>query len=136
MLYEIDLDLQSAAATSAGTDVNPTNGVDMAGYDGCIFFASIATANAGNYLKAQGGDTAAGATTDLAGTKVVAASNAQVVVLDCYKPTKRFVRPVIVRGGANTATGDLYCIKYRGRKNPQTPGDVRVRVLNAIAGTP
>lgn len=119
-----------AGAVSAGTELDGT-AVDMSGYEGVVFFGTIATANAGNFLKAQEGllsDGSDGA--DLSGSKVVAVANAQVVWNDVYKPQKRYVRPVIIRAGANTITGDVYALQYGGRLKPETN-----LVLNALIGS-
>lgn len=125
-LEENALRLGAAGATSAGTDVTGAS-FDTAGYDGVLIFCTIATANAGNYLKAQQDVvTGFGGAADLAGSKVVAAANGQVVALDINRPKEQFVRGVVVRGGANTATGDLYYIGYKGSSQP---------VLNQIANT-
>ena len=123
---EVKIRKVSAGATSAGTEVI-SSVVDMAGYEGVLFFATIATANAGNYMKAQQ-DTAVGmgSAADIAGSKVVAAANGSVVWLDIYKPTERFVTANIIRAGANTVTGDIYAIQYGGKVKPE---------LNLVANT-
>jgi hypothetical protein len=112
------LKLSVAAAGSAGTDVNGAV-IDMQGKETVTGFVSIATANAGNFLKFQQTDDAGGTNPqDVAGSKVVAASNGQVVALEVVKPSGRFGRFVVVRGGANTATGDLYTITHELKTNP------------------
>lgn len=116
-LDQVKIDLLAAAATSAGTDVTGT-GVDMSGYEGVIFFCTITTSNAANFLKAQQSDALASGYADLAGTKVVAANDGDIVALEIHKPAKRYVRPVIDRGGANTVTGEIYAIRYGARKLP------------------
>ncbi len=110
----------AAGAASAGTDVTGS-AIDTTGWDGVLLFCTIATPNAGNYLKAQQ-DTASGmgAAADLTGSKVVATGAAQTVWLDIYRPTKRYIRGVVVRAGAATATGDMFAIQYKGRVKPQT----------------
>ena len=126
---EVKIRKVAVAAVSAGTEVI-SSVVDMAGYEGVMFFCTIATANAGNYMKAQQ-DTAVGmgAAADIAGSKVVAAANASVVWLDIYKPTERYVTANIIRAGANTATGDMYAIQYEGKVKPELN-----LVTNALIG--
>jgi hypothetical protein len=116
---EIKIRKVAAGAVSAGTEVI-SSVVDMAGYEGVLFFCTIATANAGNYLKVQQ-DTAVGmgSAADIAGSKVVAAANASVVWIDIYKPTERYLTANIIRAGANTATGDIYAIQYEGKVKPE-----------------
>lgn len=109
-----------AGAASAGTAVE-SDVVDMQGYEGVIFVTTIATANAGNYLKAQqGAIEALSDAVDLAATTVVATANAETVWLEVHKPSDRYVRAVVIRAGANTATGDIFAIRYNGRVKPET----------------
>jgi len=114
----IKITLVNAAAVSAGTEIDAT-AVDMSGFDGVVFVASVATANAGNFMKAQSDtDVALGTVADLAGTKAVAGTNGAFIGVDVYRPIKRYVRPVVIRAGANTAVGDIYAIQYAGRTRP------------------
>lgn len=108
-----------AGASSATTEV-VSDAVDMQGYEGVLFITTIATANAGNYLKAQQADVAAMTNAvDLAAKKIVAAEDAQAVWLDIYRPTKRYITANVVRAAATT-TGDIYAIQYGGKKKPET----------------
>lgn len=120
----------AVGAVSAGTEVDGST-VDMSGYESVVFFTTIATANAGNFMKAQQGllNDSSDAN-DLAGSKVIAAANNQVVWIDLVKPQKRYVRAAIIRAGANTATGDVYALQYNGRNKPETN-----LVLNALIGS-
>lgn len=119
LIQNIKLRKVAAGAVSAGTAVNST-AVDMQGFDGVLFFTTIATANSGNYINAAQGAASNGSdATDLEDTKVVAASSASGVWIDVYKPTDRYVRCEICRGGTNTATGDIWAIQYGGRLYPE-----------------
>jgi hypothetical protein len=115
------------AETSAGTAVNGT-AVDMAGYRNATFFATIATANAGNFIKVQGGATSGAATNDLEGTKVIADGNGDVVKVEVINPQYRFLRAVIVRAGTNTATGQIYAVQSNPRTGPQSNSDAEIHV--------
>ena len=109
---------KAAAAASAGTTAVNGTALDMSGYDGVLFFTTIATANAGNFLKAQIGSASDGSdAADLEGTKVVAAANGQVVWLDIYRadPNQKYIRPVIIRG-ASSAVGEVYALQYESRR--------------------
>ena len=121
----------AVAAVSAGTAVNGS-AVDMQGFDGVLFMTTIATANAGNFLKVQqDSDVALGTAADLADSAVVATANAEVVFVDCYRPAERYVRPVVIRAGANTATGDIYAIQYEGRVKP-TDNDITDTIVGTL----
>ena len=113
--------LAKAGQTSAGTAIN-SDAIDMQGYDGVVFVGSIATADAANFANVAQSDTSGGTYTDLAGTKVVPGDNGDSFLIDVYRPTKRFVRCEVDRGGANTATGDVYALLYQGSKMPVSHG--------------
>lgn len=120
MMKNVKLTLVNAAAVSAGTEIDSTH-VDMTGFDGVVFFGTMATVNAGNYVKVQQDDAVGdGTMADLTGTKVVPSVNANTYLVDIYRPMKRYVRLVVIRAGANTATGDIYALQYKGTKAPVT----------------
>jgi len=126
---EVKITKVKDAEVSAGTEIL-TDEIDMAGFDGCLIFTTIATANAGNYIKAQEDDTTGmAAAADLADTKVVAASTNDVVWLDIYKPLKRFLRASVIRAGTNTVVGEIYALQYSGRNFP-----ISNLVTNSIIG--
>jgi hypothetical protein len=129
-----------AAGAAAGTSTVDGAVCDMQDFDGVLIFATIATANAGNFLKAQQGEASnLSDAADLAGTKVIAAANGQVVALDLMKPKERYVRGNIVRG-VSTATGDLYYVRYHDSNKPsvnQVANTLISVALNSPAeGTP
>lgn len=108
------------AQTSAGTAIN-SDSVDMQGFEGVMFFGSFGTANASNFANAaQSEDDSSFA--DLKDTKVVPGDNNDSFLIDVYRPTERYVRCEIDRGGANTATGDIYAVLYGAHKAPVTHG--------------
>jgi hypothetical protein len=120
LFHNVKITKCAAATASNQTDVEGTP-VDMQGYEGAVFFGTIGTANAGNYLKVrQGTDSTVTDAADLEGTKVVATAAAEIVWCEIYKPQERYLQPYIEKGGAATTTGDLYCIQYGGRKGMET----------------
>ncbi len=118
---QIAIDKVKETSSSAGTLVTSST-VDMSLYDGAdgvLFFTTIATANAGNYLSAQqSADDSSYAA--LEGSKVVAANNNEVVALDIFRPTDRYLQVTVTRAGANTVVGEIYALVYGLRKMPST----------------
>lgn len=120
LLKNAKLTKVEAAASSAGTALN-SDSVDMQGYDGVMFFGRIATVNAANFANlAQSEDDSSFA--DLLGTKVSPGDDGDSFCIDLYRPLERYIRCEIDRGGADTATGDVYALQYHGRKAPATQG--------------
>lgn len=110
-------------ATVVGT--TNVNGVilDMEGFEGVMFILQGGTVTDGNLaIKAQEDSAPAmGAAADLAGTltQINNAQNAKAAVLDVYRPPKRYVRCVVVRGGATGAVIDsVMAIQYGARNRP------------------
>lgn len=132
LLDKLNIDSVAAAASAATSAVNGST-VDLEGYEGVIFFCSVAVANAGNFLKAQEGDTSS-PTADLEGSAVVVGTNNDVVALNVHKPLKRYIRPVLIRG-ASTASGEIYAVKYGSCKLPDVGADVSKIIASPVAGT-
>lgn len=123
------------AAQATGTTEITSDIVDMSGYEGVVFFTAIATANAGNYIKGQQGAAAnLSDVTDLEGTKVVAASDAQVVWLDIHKPQERYLRASVIRG-ATTVVGEIYALRYGGRVKP-SDNDIASLIIGELHISP
>lgn len=137
---ESDLLTLGKAAQGAGTSTVDGDPIDMAGYDGVVIFCTIATANAGNFLKAQQGEASnLSDAADLAGSKVIADANGQVVGIDIVKPRERYVRGNIVRG-VSTATGDLYYLRYQKHNQPASNNVTNllktIKIASPAEGTP
>lgn len=122
---EVKITKCAAGAEAATTAVNGSV-LDMAGFEGVMFLASFGTANAGNYMKAQQGAVSnLSDAADLEDTKVTSGTSDECVALDVYKPQKRYVRPVLVRGASST-TGIIWAIQYGSRVAPR---------VSALSGT-
>ena len=116
-MNEATLRKVAAAATAGTTDVE-SSVVSAAGGVDVTFFADIAVANAGNYIKVQGGALADGSDmADLAGSKVVAAVNDDVVAVNVFRPVFPYLRAVVVRT-VSTASGPVYCAQRGARVLP------------------
>jgi len=117
LLNDSQVSVVKTTQASAGTAINSAS-VDMQGWEGVLFVAAFATANAGNSANlAQSSDDAT--FNDLEGTKQTPAGNGDLIAIDLYQPTKRYVRLEVDRSGANTVIETVYAIRYRGRKGRQ-----------------
>lgn len=119
--------IEQAIAT-AGAGTSEINGaiLDMAGYEGVLIVAKFGTAAANNTIKVEQGDTSNltdGA--DLAGSQVSVGASDEIVAIDIYRPTDRYVRPIALRGTSTTLDWAV-AFKYGAKKQP---------VDNSIAGT-
>jgi hypothetical protein len=103
--------------TTAGTAAVNSDIVDVAGYQGVVFFTSVGTANATNSLKVQG-NTANQTTgmTDLLGTSLASGTDLNDVIIEVHKPQYRYLRVVATRG-ASTTLESVWAHLYGGRGN-------------------
>lgn len=112
-------------ATAAGaTPVNCVT-IDTQGYDGVCFVASFGALTAGQAtsLKAQASndDAVSDPYADVAGTltgPLADADGNKTLVLDLFKPIKRFVRLTVNRATANAAIDGVVALLYRAEKTP------------------
>lgn len=144
LLENIKIVRVSAAVAAGSADSNGT-AVDMQGYDGVVFVASIGAIVTGAVasLKAQQGAQAGGGdAADLAGTSVVIADDqdGKCAILDIYRPTDRYVRPVVMRATQNVTIDSVVAILYNGRKAPVALDTTAIATSKAVAspalGTP
>ncbi len=132
-------------AVAAGTTVQTSSAVDMAGFDGVRFIvslgASVATAVAA--VKASDCDTSGGTYADIAGSLGTAftptTDDNKVWVLDIYRPTKRFVKCIVNRATANTTIDGIVAEQYAARLEPKTDDATTVlgrkQLVSPIDGT-
>jgi hypothetical protein len=121
-----DIKVVSAVAqTAAGTtDVNGAI-IDMAGYEGVLFIVMFGTLTATQVTKIkaqQDTDPAGGTMADLAGTLSAAmgdSDSGKGLVLDVFRPAKRYVRCVVDRGTANAVVDRGVAILYNPTTKPQ-----------------
>lgn len=131
-----------ANAAAAGTSAVNGSAIDMLGFHGVMFVAAVGalTATQVTSLKAQEGDTSS-PTADLAGSLVGPLADGdsnKCLVLDIYRPLKRYIRPVLNRATANAVVDGIWAIQYCGDKAP-TSHDTSVAAskvkASPIAGT-
>jgi hypothetical protein len=114
-------------AVAAGTSSQNGNTIDTLGYDSVAFVVAFGalTATQVTSIKLQSGDASdasdmadvsgatSGALADGDGTKLLA--------LELYRPSKRYVRVVVVRGTANAVIDGGIALLYRGAQLPPAP---------------
>ncbi len=114
-------------AVVAGTTDIVSDAIDMSGWDGVTFIYGVGTLTASQVTKLTGAqcDTAAGSYAALTGADSGAMADGdsnKLLVLDIYRPTKRYVQATLDRGTANAVIDFGIAIKYRGSKSPVTQG--------------
>jgi hypothetical protein len=138
--YKI-MEVGAPIAAANNTDSN-SDRIDMTGWDGIVFIApvtdSVDTGVA--TLKVEqntiDSDTGMAALSGASAAKTSAADddiNDQLLVVDVYRPLKRYVQGVRTSGTANIAFGSLIAILYNGKKLPPT-AHASILTLAAVAG--
>ncbi|MDF3413281.1 hypothetical protein HKX54_02335 [Sulfitobacter sp. M57] len=118
--------LGNAIAAASNTD-DDTAIIDMAGFEGVVFMASIddSAATAVAEIKVQqSAANAGGGMVDLVGAVATLTSavdddlNAQFLAVDVFRPTERYLRVNRASNTANIAFGSVIAIRYGARKVP------------------
>lgn len=127
-------------AVAAGTSDQNSTGVSMEGYNGVLFIAAFGalTATQVTLLKAQQSDDdgVGDAYSDLEDSATAALADAdgnKMLVIDIWKPKKKYVRATIDRGTANAVIDGVIAIRYNARSVPTTFGST-VKELVALEG--
>ena len=128
-------------ALASDTDQN-SDRLDMQGYDGVLFLVpitdSVDTGVAALTIEQNDDDSDTGmsALTGAVATATSAANddlNNKLLIVDVYRPTKRYVQGVITSLTANIAFGNTIAIRYKGSKVPIT-ADASVAASSLVAG--
>lgn len=123
-IMEVGAPVAAANNTDSNSDI-----IDMSGWDGVLFVQPIEDSVQGGvaHLKGEQDDANAdGGMAALSGADATATSaanddlNGKLLVLDIYKPLKRYVQAVRTSVTQNIAFGTMVAILYRGRKAPVT----------------
>lgn len=130
MLKDVKITRVYSGAAAGFGDTLSGDILDMTGFDGVMYIASFGdnAANATIALSVQQDTDAAGGTmATLSGETVTytctaADADNDLLVIDVYKPAKRYVRPQIVRGVANSVVNCIVAIQYNAAKAPVTQG--------------
>ena len=114
LAFSLGLSPQSIAASTAANG----NGVDMQGWDGCLFVLLLGVIDGVQDMKAQGDDNSGfSSATDITGaaiTQVAATGDDKIYLLDVWRPTERYIRPVVTNGaGAVADFQAVLTIRYR-----------------------
>jgi hypothetical protein len=118
--------------TTAGTSTVATSIVDLAGFDGIVFLASLGTSATNNGVKVTEGNASnLGDAADLAGSKTLLDGTATQVVTDVCRPPKRYVEAQVLRGTSTTIEA-VWAILYRGRTLPPTGNATTAQLLNQL----
>ena len=114
--------VKALIASNASTDSN-TAILDMSGFDGVVFVTPVTTATAGSVVtltveaNTANSDSGMAAITGAVATKTSPA-NGTLLVVDVYRPQKRYVQGVIT-SATQVATFDAtIAIQYSGSKMP------------------
>jgi hypothetical protein len=112
--------------TTAGTSEVVSTYVDLQGWDGVVFFGTIATAATGNFLYVRQSTASDGSSgvSHLSGTRSIATSDGQLAQTCVHEPRQglgRYAAASFIRG-TSTALGEIFALRYRAKKGPVAVG--------------
>ena len=111
-------------AVAAGTADEASASVDMANFEGVKFYVAFGAITSGAVTKVQVQQSDDNGSSDtfstLAGGEVTVADDDdnQVVVIDVYRPRKRYLRVNVDRGTQNAVIDGVLGVQYGARKKP------------------
>lgn len=136
-IREVGAPVGAANNTDSNSDI-----IDMTGWDGVVFICPLTdSVQAGvAHLKCEGNtansDSGMAALTGADATATSASSddlNDKLLVVDVYRPLKRYIQAVRTSATQNIAFGNVIAILYRGRKAPVSD-DTSILDVAAVAG--
>lgn len=117
---------QVKTTQAAGTTNIQSDAVDMSGFEGVVFVVSMGAITSGAATSAnlqQSSTAALGATeADLEGSAITIADDDdnQCLVLDVYRPTKRYVNAIVLRATQNSVINSIVAFQYGAELTPTT----------------
>ncbi|MDM7994325.1 MAG: hypothetical protein QUT30_01435 [Acidobacteriota bacterium] len=124
LVGEVGAPIANANNTDSNSDI-----LDMSGYEGVIFIAPVTDSAAGGVatLTAEANtansDSGMAAITGAAATATCAINddlNDKLLVVNVYRPQKRYIQAVRTSATANIAFGSLIAIRYGAKELPVT----------------
>lgn len=128
LLNNVEFSVVEVAAGAAQTELT-SDVVDMAGWTGVVFVASLGDVSENSVLGfvVDDSETGQGSWDDLAGplSHTAGATDAdnKLLILDVCRPEKRYLRARLTRTAANAVIGNIVAIKYGPLHVPIEQGD-------------
>lgn len=114
------------AAAAGQTTITPTSGIDMSGFESCMFVVAWGTiaATGVQSIEVHGSDDdgVADAYTALLGTKVTVADDDdnKLTYVEVVQPTCRYLKCVVNRATADSTVDGIFAIQSGAMKKPVT----------------
>lgn len=111
---------------TAGTSELDSSIIDMAGFDGAMFFVDLATVVDGSVMTLTVQQNTANSTSGMAAitgasaTFTASTSSNKVLMVDVYRPLQEFLRVAFTRTTQNATVNSIYVIQYNARFRPTT----------------
>lgn len=121
---EAKITLHSTAVAAGATAITPSNGIDMAGFDGCIFIVTIGTITAGAVTSIEvhqsSDDGDSDSYTAIAGTNVAIADDEdnKIFYVDVINPRERYLKLIVNRATQNAVLNSIVAIQYKAGNSP------------------
>lgn len=116
-------------AVAAGTSDQTSSAVDLKGFDGILWIVLFGTLTAGQVTSIKGQQSSDDGSTDgysdIEGSASAALADGdsnKMLLLDIYRPGKRYQKLVIDRGTQNAVIDGVIAIPYHAHNKPVTQG--------------
>ena len=119
--------IRHSNSVAAGvTVITPSAGVDLKGFDGCLFIVPWGAITAAGVQSVEvhqsSDDGVADGFSALLGSKVTVADSDdnKLTVIDVFRPLKRYVKAIVNRATQNSAIDGIIAIRYCAASDPPT----------------
>ena len=134
---EISIAIASGSRAAGTSDINGAS-VDMHGFlnvTAIVEFGTIA-ATAVTSVKMQQSSATASGWADISGSSVTVADDDdnQIVMIEVFRPTERYVRVVVDRGTANATIASAIYVQSNARALPRTNSGSHVVGAKVVTG--
>ncbi|MFA5423833.1 MAG: hypothetical protein WC374_08255 [Phycisphaerae bacterium] len=118
---------EALAPVTAGQQSSKSDVLDMQGYDGVLFVVPITDCTSGAVATLTVQENTANSTTGMASITSASATNTstagddqnnKLLLVDVYRPLKRYVMGLLTIGTQDAASGNMLAIRYCGSKAP------------------
>lgn len=136
LVGEVGAPIAAANNTDSNSDI-----LDMSGYEGVIFIGSVTASTATGVAaltvesNTANSDTGMTAITGAAATATCAINNDlndKLLVVNVYRPQKRYVQAVRTSATANIAFGSLIAIRYGAKELPVSADSTILSAANVV----
>jgi len=123
---DVKITRHNNAAAAAASDITPSSGIDMSGFEGCLFIVPFGAITASGVQSIEvhqsSDDGSSDSYTAILGSNVAVADDDdnQCFYVDVFKPRERYLKCIVNRATQNSVVDGIIALQYGASKKPVT----------------